>query len=806
MAKMQNLPSCLISYLLVYLGKPTELRLNDSANDLKEIQIMIRKTLIFIGLFLFVLSVNAKTKIKLENPERTLWHDFEGKVWERDLFPIGNGHMGAMTYGGVKSERVQFNVDSLWTGDENPGGGYGGMGSYQNFGYVNVDFNYAKEGEVTDYKRSLNIETAVHNVSFNKNGVAFARESFISKPAQAYIAKYSANKRGQYSGAIRLEDAHGAQITAQGTSLTFRHQLKNGLKYEAQLRIIHQGGAVKVKGDKLVFKGVDSFILVLAADTDYAMIEKDGWRGEDPHERLSKIISDFSASLYKQVRERHIRDYQKFYKRCDLQFGSSDAAVSALSTKERIQRYKKSETKFDADLEEMLFQFGRYLLISSSRPGTLPGNLQGIWNESNNPPWHSDYHTNINIQMNYWLAEPTNLSDCHTPLIDLIEQFAEPCRRATRKEFGPGRGFTFRTSHNIFGGNGWNWNIPASAWYAQHIWEHYNFTRDEKYLRERAYPYLKEITQYWEDHLVKFDADKFVAKWQKQLPKDYSIERLRTLNGKLVVPKGWSPEHGPRFEDGVAHDQQIVWDLFLNFERASKILKVDVEYRKKVTEMRKNLVEPTIGKWGQMMEWIVDRDNPKTGHRHTSQLFAVYPGHQITIEKTPEWAKAAEKSLIHRGSSGDSRRSWTWAWRTALWARFQRAEKSHEMIEGILKHNMLDNLITTHAPLQLDGSYGISAGICEMLLQSQNGLLLFLPALPEVWKDGRIKGIKARGAYTVDMDWKAGKLSLAKIKAGVNGICRIRTDEGFVGVKGKLKNGIFSFPVKAGQTYTLRLR
>jgi len=735
----------------------------------------MKKLLLIFVIYLFCAGVTIASE-----KHYSLWYKQPAEKWSDDALPIGNGRMGAMLFGGVSHERIQFNEQSLWSGDNNWDGAYEtgdhGFGSYRNFGDFTIDFNFS--GKPTTYLRTLDITRGVHSTTFEINGGNYKREAFASYPDQVMVFIYTSTKGKSLSGKISLNSAQGASTFATENGLGFSGEMPNQLEYAAKLQIIPKGGKIKVEGNTFIFENCDSFVILLDARTNYKPDYKSDWRGVDPMPVIENELALAAKLGYKKLLGNHIQDITRLTKAANIEIGNSDVATLQLPTDERLKKY--SDGGADPDLEETMFQYGRYLLVSSSRPGGLPANLQGLWNDSNTPPWASDYHNNINIQMNYWAAESTNLSECHLPLIDYIVAQQEPCRIATRKAFGENtRGWTARTSQNIFGGNGWEWNIPASAWYAQHVYEHWAFTKDKAYLSQTAYPVIKEICEYWED-------------------------RLKTMpDGTLMVPNGWSPEHGPR-EDGIMHDQQLVWDLFQNYLEVAKAMNIDSDYQKKVTDMLTHLAPNKIGKWGQLQEWQEDRDDPDDQHRHTSHLFAVYPGRQINMVKTPELAKAAILSLRSRSGNygknentpftvestvGDSRRSWTWPWRCALWARLGEGERAGIMIRGLLTYNTLPNLFCNHPPFQMDGNFGIPAAMTEMLMQSHAGEIQLLPAIPKTWETkGSFTGLCARGGFVVDCAWENGKVISYLIESETPQKVKVRVNDELIEITSSVKH------------------
>jgi len=730
-------------------------------------------------------------------PEKLcLWYDRPAQVWMTEALPIGNGPMGAMLFGGTGIERVQFNEISLWTGDRMAVEGLDddgqNLGAYQAFGdiLIHLGHDFTK---VTGFRQELDIDRAVHQVTYEYNGVRYQRTAFASHPDGVIVIHLTANKPAAYTGRVQLADMHQARISADGNKLSSVGKLQNGFEYEAQLLVLNKNGAIAVNNDaafaknpwniavpatSLAFEQCDSVILILGAGTNFLQDHTKQWLGTHPHAAVTKRVDAAARQSVAKLLARHEEDYQSLFRRFSLEVGTSVPDLLAKTTLARLEDYSKSRTA-DPDLEALFCQFGRYLLISCSRPGSLPANLQGVWNDSNEPAWAGDYHSNINVEMNYWPAEPANLAECHQSFVDYVTSIREVSAKNTRRKYGKVRGWTVQTMNNACGVSYWKWNPPGSAWYAQHLWEHFAFGRDKAYLRQTAYPVLKEICQFWDDHLK------------------------RRPDGTLVTPDGWSPEHGPA-EEGVTYDQEIIYDLFTNAIEAADVLGDDKEFRDRIAGLRDRLLKPKIGRWGQLQEWEADKDNPKDDHRHVSHLFALYPGRQITRATTPELAEAARVSLQARG---DKSTGWSRAWKINFWARLWDGDHAYTMLRSLLNvvretktiygesgGGVYPNLFDSHPPFQIDGNFGATAGFCEMLMQSHAGRIHLLPALPKAWPAGRVTGLCARGGFEVDMIWTGGRLTKAVIHSKCGLLCRVVCGD-----------KTWEFNTTAGKSYPLEL-
>jgi alpha-L-fucosidase 2 len=738
-------------------------------------------------------AVTAPQAAHAGERDMTLWYDEPAASWETQALPIGNGAMGAAVFGGVATERVQFNEKTLWTGGPGSAEGYTfgnweqprpgaieqvqrtldeqgemeppavaallghpkkGFGAYQTFGDVRLEL--ANEpGAVEDYRRELDIARGVATVSYRSDGVRYTREYFASDPGGVIAMRLSADRPGKVSFTTRMTaPANRTQtVGANDGRITLAGALhNNGLRYEAQLQVDNDGGT-RTDGDdgSVAVAGADSAVLVLAAGTDYSD-RYPSYRTSAPHGRVTDAVDRAARRSYDRLLRAHERDHGELFERVRLDTGGE---MPAIPTDELLRAYRGGHSAADRALETLFFQYGRYLLIASSRPGSLPANLQGVWNESTSPPWSADYHVNINLQMNYWPAEAANLSDTTEPLFDYIDSLRPPGRVTARDMFG-NRGWVVHnetTPYGFTGTHDWAtsfWFPEAGAWLAQHLYEHYRFTRDERFLRDRAYPVMKELAQFWLDELA-----------------------VDPRDGKLVVSPSYSPEQGP-FSAGAAMSQQIVWDLFTNVIEASEQLHGEAAFRGEVRAARARLDPGTrIGSWGQLQEWKEDWDDPDNEHRHVSHLFGLHPGRQFSPLTEPELAAAAAVSLRARGDGGTG---WSKAWKINFWSRLLDGDHAHKMLVEQLRGSTLENLWDTHPPFQIDGNFGATSGVTEMLVQSHTGELHVLPALPSAWTEGSVAGLRARGDVEVDVRWSGGTADEITLEPGRSGPLAVRSD------------------------------
>ncbi|MCX5202950.1 glycoside hydrolase family 95 protein [Streptomyces sp. NBC_00237] len=772
----------------------------------------------------------------------TLWYDKPATHWEREALPLGSGDLGVKVFGGVATEQLQLNEKSLWTGgpgskegydhgdwpaprpgaldevrriiDEKgsmdpdevsrrlgnptygtPAGIVPGFGNYQNFGSLVLDLPGAPASPVA-YRRHLDLNNALAGVSYRDatTGTTYTREYFASHPGRVVAGRLTADRPGQVTFTLRIDSAQsGASTAAENGRITVAGALAdNGLRYEGQVQVVAQGGTRTESGGRITVTGADSAVFVFSAGTDYAD-RHPTYRGTDPHDRVTSAVTRAAAQPYEGLRAAHIADHRRLYDRVRLDIGQRMPAD--VPTDQLLAGYRADpQSPADRALEALFFRYGRYLLIASSRPGSLlPANLQGVWNNSNTPPWNADYHTNINIQMNYWPAEITNLAETAGPYHDLVDALRPPGRKTAREMFGAPEGWVVHQNTNPFGYTGvhdWStsfWMPEANGWLVQQMYEHYLFGRDRAYLRTRAYPAMKEAARFW---LANLHTD----------PRDAT----------LVVSPSYSPEQG-EFTAGASISQQIVFDLLTNTVEASEVLGVDRELREKIKATLTKL-DPglRIGRWGQLQEWKADVDDPANTHRHVSHLFALHPGRQI--EPGTEFAAAAEVSLAARGDGGTG---WSKAWKINFWALLGDGDHAARMLGEQLKSSTLPNLWDTHPPFQIDGNFGATAGIAEMLLQGRHGTVHVLPALPSAWAaKGSYDGLRARGGFTVGVDWQEGRPVEIRITSTAGGTAKVRhpalagrvrvVRAGGGSTTYTAKDGVLGVPTRAGETYRIR--
>lgn len=763
-------------------------------------KILIR--LIFLFCFTQTQSQNSEPML--------LWYTSPAKDWMTEALPIGNGYIGAMFFGNPVEEHIQFSEGSLWSGgpDSNPeynyglkenahqhlekaksllqdgnfraadlkiknnfkgeisrgnkyNGEFGDYGAQQTMGDLYV--KPLHQSNYTDYKRSLDLNQAIGTVSYQVNGNQYKRVFFGNYPNNTMVYRFESEVKTSYEISLKCPHEIINERFEQDTYYLKGQVADNGMEFETAIAIRSNGGKISYKNGKLLVENCSDLTILQVAATEYEL-KFPTYSGHDYILQNKKNLKKANGKSYQKLKEEHQTDYKSLFNRVSLKLG--DEKSPNLPTDQRLSRYYSGAE--DPGMESLYFQYARYLMISGSRTGSMSMHLQGKWNNSTNPPWAADYHSNINLEMIYWPAELTNLSECHTPFLEYIESLVEPGKLAAQSFFNT-RGWVVNTMCNAFGYTSPGWGIPwgffpgGAGWFAQHFWEHYQFTLDSDFLAQRAYPLMKEAALFWIDYLT-LDA-----------------------NGFYNSTPSYSPEHGG-ISTGASMDHQIAWDLLSNCLEAAQVLDIEDNFTARARQIRDNISPPKIGRWGQLQEWNEDVDDPKNKHRHVSHLFALHPGKQINVNNNPKLAEAAKVSLNARGDSGTG---WSLAWKLNFWARLHEGDRAQLMLHELLKpvHSKevemstgggtYSNLLCAHPPFQLDGNMGGAAGIAEMLLQSHSGVIEILPALPKNWKEGSVKGLKARGGYEIGIDWENSKAIKVTIQGvpGSSGVVKIGDQE-----------------------------
>jgi alpha-L-fucosidase 2 len=746
----------------------------------------------FLLLVTASLTLTAGTRSPAQTPKEALalWYPVPAAQWVEAL-PVGNGRLGAMVFGGTAQERIQFNEATIWTGGPHdyarPGARryldtlrallYAGkrgeaealaqvhfmsapirQRAYQAFGDLRFDFPDVGASPVEAYHRALDLDSAIATTRFRAHGVTYTRQVFASHPDQVIVVRLTADRPGSVTFSVSPRSAHKWHLRRKSGSdgLSMQGMVEDGeITFEARLLVRAEGGSTTLTDSSATVRGADAATIVLAGATNFVSYAD---LSADPAARNDSTIARARTRSFASLLARHIADHQALFRRVELDLGTS--AGAGLPTDQRVLRFKQAP---DPGLAALLFQYGRYLLIASSRPGGQPATLQGLWNDSNTPPWDSKWTVNINTEMNYWLAEPANLAELTEPLFSMLRDVSISGAATAREHYGA-RGWVLHHNTDLWRGtapiNNSNHGIRPSggAWLSQHLAWHYQYGGSERFLRDTAYPVMKGAALFFLDQL--------------------SVD---PQSGKLVSGPSNSPEQGGLVM-GPTMDHQIIRELFANVIRSSEILGVDAPLRAQLTDARARIAPNRIGRYGQLQVWLEDVDDSTNEHRHVSHLWGLHPGAEITRSGTPDLFAAARRSLTMRGDGGTG---WSMAWKINFWARLQDGDHAHRLLSNLLTltgssateykgGGVYPNLFDAHPPFQIDGNFGAANGIIEMLLQNHVGEIHLLPALPSAWPSGSVRGLRARGGVDVNIEWRAGTLVRASLVSRLGGRIRVR--------------------------------